>query len=179
MAATKAKRIAITGPESTGKSELCKKLSEYYGELWVPEYSREYLSNIDGPYNYGDILAIAHGQYNMEQKALGLAKHYLFCDTDFMVTHIWCMVKYGKSHEWITRMASTNPYDFTLLCNIDIPWVYDPMRENENDREYLFNLYVSELKIRNIKFGVVQGQGELRLLNAIKILESAGFSKSD
>ncbi|VAW30185.1 hypothetical protein MNBD_BACTEROID07-850, partial [hydrothermal vent metagenome] len=37
------KRIAITGPESTGKSELAAWLASAYQTSWVPEYAREYL----------------------------------------------------------------------------------------------------------------------------------------
>lgn len=173
------KRIAITGPESTGKSLLCEQLAEYFNEPWVPEYSREYLADIKSDYGFGDILAIAHGQFERELKQLGNARHYLFCDTDFTVTHIWCMVKYGKSHEWIKAMASSNPYDYTLLCNIDLPWEFDPLRENPENRDYLFRLYNEELVAQNIPFGVVEGFGSVRLHKAIKLLETAGIIRND
>jgi NadR type nicotinamide-nucleotide adenylyltransferase len=169
------KRIAITGPESTGKSQLCKQLANYYNEPWVPEYSREYLSDINGNYGFGDILAIAHGQFERESKQLAKARHYLFCDTDFLVTHIWCLVKYGKSHEWIKSMALSHPYDYTLLCNNDLPWEYDPLRENPDSRDDLFKLYFDELTIRKINFGIVEGVGAKRFEQALELLNSASI----
>lgn len=171
------KRIAITGPESTGKSQLCKQLADYYNEPWVPEYSREYLSGIDGRYGFGDILAIAHGQFERESKLLAKARHYLFCDTDFLVTHIWGIVKYGRSHEWIKSMAISHPYDYTLLCNNDLPWEFDPLRENPDNRDHLFKLYFDELTARNINFGVVKGVGSMRLERALELLYTAGINR--
>lgn len=175
MATKQPLRIALTGPESTGKSQLCKQLAEYFNEPWVPEYSREYLVNLTDGYNFGDILAIAHGQFENEQNLLKKANKYLFCDTDFLVTHIWCIVKYGKSHNWIKNMAIEHPYDFTLLCNIDLPWEYDPLRENPDNRDYLFNLYHDELVSRNTPFEVVSGTGDERFDHAIRILAANGI----
>jgi nicotinamide riboside kinase len=80
------KRIAITGPESTGKSQLAEKLAEYYQTLWVAEYAREYLEKINRPYNYNDVLEIAKAQLDEENKAAKKANKILFCDTDFTVT---------------------------------------------------------------------------------------------
>lgn len=176
MVSKKPIRIALTGPESTGKSLLCQQLADHFNEPWVPEYSREYLLDLGADYNFGDVLAIAHGQFERESLQLKKARHVLFCDTDFMVTHIWCMVKYGKSHDWITNMAEKHPYDFTLLCNIDLPWEYDPLRENPHNRGYLFELYTKELTSRNIPFSIVEGTGDERLENAIKILEKQGIT---
>lgn len=170
-------RIAVTGPESTGKTVLCRQLAAYYNESWVEEYSREYLNLLTGEYGYDDILNIATGQYERETIMLKQAKNLLFCDTDFMVTHIWGMVKYGKSHDWIQRMMTTKPYDYTLLCDIDLPWEYDPLREHPHQREMLFKLYVKELNTRGIPFSVVQGTGNERLMNAVEHLARQGIAK--
>lgn len=175
MAIKTPRRIAITGPESTGKSWLCNQLASYFNEPWVPEYSREYLNEIDGAYNYGDILAIAHGQFAREIYELSKAREYLFCDTDFLVNHIWCEVKYGKSHEWIMKTANEHPYYFTLLCDIDLPWEFDPLRENPHNREHIFNLYKEELETRRMPFSIVNGSGDARLSNAIDLLSKAGI----
>lgn len=172
-------RIAITGPESTGKSELCRRLAEHFNEPWVPEYSREYLADLGATYRFGDILAIAHGQFERETAQLQLARRYLFCDTDFIVTYIWCKVKFNKAHEWINKMASEHPYDFTLLCNIDLPWEFDPLRENPDNRDYLYKLYIDELAKRGISYGVVKGVGEERFQNALKLLSEKGIRSDE
>lgn len=175
MAGKQPLRIAITGPESTGKTLLCKQLADYYREPWVPEFSRDYLKTINRSYDFMDILEIAKGQYNSELSLMQQAKNYLFCDTDFMVTHIWALVKYGKSHEWIDKMAKDSLYDYTLLCNIDLPWEFDPLREHPNQRDQLYAFYHRELTQREIPFSVVQGRGNERLNSAIAGLTSQGI----
>lgn len=168
-------RIAVTGPESTGKSQLAQQLAEYFNESWVPEYSREYLKLTGGKYHFKDILAIAKGQYKNEQIAIKSARNLLFCDTDFLVTYIWEKVKYGKVHKWLHDKLVTVPYDYTLLCNIDLPWEFDPLREHPDDRDMLFSLYLDELKTRNVKYAIVEGTGDDRLKNAITALEKSGL----
>jgi NadR type nicotinamide-nucleotide adenylyltransferase len=168
-------RIAITGPESTGKSVLAQQLAEYFNENWVPEYSREYLQERGGKYNYSDILSIARGQFNNELEALKSTRGILFCDTDFLVTYIWEMVRFKKSHKWIQNKLLTEPYDYTLLCNTDLPWEYDPLRENPHDRDELFKLYLNEINTRKINYAIIEGTGNERLQNAVNVLEASGI----
>ena len=134
-------RIAVLGPESTGKTELAKALAVHYGTVWVPEFSREYLNAMKRPYNYIDILAIAKGQFENEQELLTKAKAFIFSDTEFIVNKIWCDEKYGKCHPWIIEMIDNHPSDLYLLCNTDLPWEDDPLRENPLDRDILLHLY--------------------------------------
>ena len=160
-------RIAITGPESTGKSKLSEALAKHFGTLWVPEYSREYLEVLKRPYNYIDILAIARGQYEKEQEMIGKAKRMIFCDTEFIVSRIWCDEKYGKCHPWILEMIEREPYDLYLLCNTDLPWEPDPLRENPDDRDRLLTRYKQELEVRGLSYTLISGKGQARVEMAI------------
>jgi NadR type nicotinamide-nucleotide adenylyltransferase len=163
-------RIAITGPESTGKSWLAENLAKTYGCFWVPEYARMYLDKLDRPYTYDDILEIAKGQMASEDKAMVPSNKFLFSDTECMVTKIWCDVKFRKCHVWIKKQLEENPHDLYLLCDIDLPWEPDPLREHPHLRKYLFDLYYDELKIRNLPFKVISGRGNTRLLCAIEAI---------
>lgn len=163
-------RIAITGPESTGKSWLAENLAKSYHTSWVPEYAREYLKKLNRPYAYDDILAIARGQMASEDLALQSTDKFLFSDTECLVTKIWCDVKYKRCHPWIIDQIERRPYDLYLLCNIDLPWQPDPQREHPHLREYLFDLYYAELNDRKLPFGIVNGSGEARLACATEII---------
>jgi len=161
-------RIAITGPESTGKSWLAENLAKTYHCKWVPEYARTYLEKLDRPYTFDDILSIAQGQVAFENKALRSDDKFLFNDTECLVTKIWCDVKFGKCHDWIIRQMEHNPHDLYLLCDIDLPWEPDPLREHPHLRKYLFDLYSDELRLRNLPFEVITGTGYTRLKCAIE-----------
>lgn len=163
-------RIAITGPESTGKSWLAENLARAYHTSWVPEYAREYLIKLDRPYNYDDVLSIARGQMAAEDSALQSAGKLLFSDTECIVTKIWCDVKFDRCHRWIIEQIELRPYDLYLLCDIDLPWQPDPLREHPHLRQYLFDLYRTELTSRKLPFGVVSGTGEARLECAMEII---------
>jgi NadR type nicotinamide-nucleotide adenylyltransferase len=165
------RKIAITGPESTGKSMLAAKLASYFHTVWVPEYAREYLEQLGRPYTEGDILQIAQGQMANEELQLPKANRFLFCDTELLVTKIWSEVKYKRCHPWILESLEVNRYDLYLLCDIDLPWQYDPLREHPDQRQYLFDLYHSELKSRNFPFAIVCGTGPDRLANAVEIIK--------
>lgn len=165
------RKIAITGPESTGKSMLSEKLAEHYDTVWVPEFAREYLSIINRPYVETDILNIAKGQIDSEEKKTILADRFLFCDTEAIVTKIWSEHFYKRCDEWILEKINENRYDLYLLCNIDVPWEHDPLREHPDKRKYFFELYYNELKSRGFVFSVISGIGEERINNAIEIID--------
>ncbi|MBC8489177.1 MAG: ATP-binding protein [Bacteroidetes bacterium] len=166
------KRIAITGPESTGKSELAERLARHYNTVWVPEYAREYIDNRTRPYDYEDILVIAKEQLKREEQLVRKANNLLFCDTELIVTKIWCEVKFKKCHDWILKTIEQHTYDIYLLCKPDIQWKYDPQREDSETREQLFQLYLNELNERNLPYAIISGTGEVRVKNAIKLIDS-------
>ncbi len=163
-------RISITGPESTGKSWLAQQLAQYYQARWQPEYARQYLDAIKRPYTYDDILLIAQTQFR-EENAVAPDTELLFCDTDFCVTSIWCNVKYGHCHEWINAKLEENQYGLYLLCDIDLPWQYDPLREHPEMRSELFSMYKDLLGQHGFNYRIVRGNGNDRLLNAIRFVD--------
>lgn len=166
------KHIVITGPESTGKSWLAQKLAQHYNTVWVPEYAREYLQSINRPYQSKDILYIAKKQRELEQEMKPKANKYLFSDTSMLVTKIWSEYVFGKVHPWIINALNNHPCQLYLLCNIDIPWQEDPLREHPNARKELLNLYIRELTDKKLPFEMVQGMGNLRIENAIHSIQA-------
>jgi NadR type nicotinamide-nucleotide adenylyltransferase len=165
------RRIAITGPESTGKSTLARQLAEHYHTLWVPEYAREYIDKLERPYDLQDIIEIAKGQYEHEESLAGKAHGFLFCDTDFIVLKIWCEFKYKTCPSWILDKVNNHLYDLYLLPDVALPWEFDPQREHPHLRELLFSLYFDELKNRKLNFVIIHGEGENRLKNAIHAVD--------
>jgi len=170
-------KIAITGPESTGKSMLSEQLADRYRTVWVQEFARYYLNKIERPYEYDDILEIAKGQKQLEEALKTLANKVLFSDTELLVTKIWCEVKYQKCHPWIIENFENQDYDLYLLMNTDLPWSFDPLREHPDKREWLFNLYKNELEKHGMNFRVVSGVGDERLKNAFSFVDELLISR--
>lgn len=164
-------RVAITGPESTGKTWLTEQLARHYQTSWAPEFAREYLAELGRPYQYNDILYIAQNQFRMNTEIGQSANRIAFCDTELTVTKIWCDVRFGECHPWIEEHIEKQNFDLYLLANIDLPWEPDPQREHPQLREYLMQLYINELTSRQFPFELITGQGGERLANAIKAVE--------
>jgi len=164
------KKIAITGPESTGKSSICEALQLHFGGIVVPEFAREYLSNKTDRYTFEDVEFIAREQLKREQSAFGTQHEFLFCDTDLLVIRIWMEHVFGKCPQWIIDESLGTQYDFTLLMNIDLPWEDDPLREHPHQRELLFQKYLDALKNSGRPFTVVSGNGTERIQNAIQLI---------
>src|SRR5438045_976931 len=126
------KKIVVIGPESTGKSTLCSQLAEHYKTVWCPEYAREYLEKNGTDYTYGDLLTIAKGQIELEERTLTTVdsrQSTVFIDTDMYVMKVWCEFAFGKCHSWILNQIVERKNDLYLLCNVDLPWVKDELRE--------------------------------------------------
>jgi len=164
-------KIAITGPESTGKSTLTKQLAKYYQTVCTSEYARKYLDQLNRPYERDDLLQILHGQIAEENAQAKHARQVLFCDTDPIVLKIWSIYKYGSAHSSINSEATNRDYGLYLLMDIDLPWKYDSQREHPNKRQYFYDLFEQELKARQANYRIVYGHGDQRLRSAIEIVD--------
>ena len=161
-------RIAITGPESSGKTTLAKALSEHYAVSYIPEFARTYLEETEGKYEQSDLDTIAQGQL----KSLVSSKdNIVICDTDFSVLEIWSEYKYKNTSELIKKLVRKELFDLHILCSPDIPWEEDSLRENQNSREELFELYKESLNRYNKNFIVVNGSAKNRLEKSLQAID--------
>ncbi|MBC7873722.1 MAG: AAA family ATPase [Ferruginibacter sp.] len=191
------KKIVILGPESTGKSTLCRQLAAHYNTEWVPEYAREYLLNNGIKYTYADLLTIAKGQVELENNfesgintqpdSYGVTTpllHFtrnddsqlithnsqlLFIDTNLYVMKVWCEFVFGKCHQFILDQIVERSYDLYLLCNIDLPWIADELREYPDllQRQQLYKIYTDLLINQAVPWVEISGNHDQRLQAAI------------
>ncbi|MBP6609823.1 MAG: ATP-binding protein [Paludibacter sp.] len=163
-------KIAIVGPESTGKSELSKALAAHYGGVFVPEYARSYVEQLDREYNWDDVCQIARKQIEEQAVYLNSAcnQPIVFFDTELIITKVWLEHCYQQVPEFVEHNISSGYYDFYLLCYPDLPWVYDPVREHGGDeRMYFFQWYKREIEKTGIAYAIIKGEGENRAVSAI------------
>ena len=185
------KKIVAIGPESTGKSTLCKQLAKHFNAIWCPEYAREYLNQNGIQYNYADLLKISQGQLMMEDFCIEEANnkysiinnqsslptsHFspLFIDTNMYVMKVWYEYTFKKCEQFVLDEIATRKYDLYLLCNIDLPWIEEPMREypDESQRKELYNIYKDILINQTTPWVQISGNYKERLQKAIDGVEN-------
>ncbi len=165
-------RIVLSGPESTGKSWLAQKLAIHYKTVFIPEFAREYVENLGENYSFTDVEIIARKQIEQLNEFTGKANGIIFIDTWLVITKVWFQEVYGKVPKWLIGSLTEIPIDLYLLCNTDIEWEFDPVRENPNNREYLFNIYKKEIEELEKPCHIVIGKDNQRLRNAIKHIDN-------
>lgn len=167
--------VVIIGPESTGKSTLSQQLAEHYETVWCPEFAREYLLQLKRDYSYDDLLNIARGQLELEdhfhKKAGG---RFYFIDTDMYVMKVWCEEVFQNCHKWILKQTALRQYDFYLLCDVDLPWVPDELREYPDleIRKRLHRIYKDILINSGTRWAEVSGTDAERLQTAVGLLNT-------
>jgi NadR type nicotinamide-nucleotide adenylyltransferase len=169
--AEKVKRIAIVGPECTGKTDLAMALASHYQTVWVPEYARNYIDRLERPYTEDDLYTIAQWQLFTEDSLLLNANRILICDTDLTIIKVWSEHKYNRVDPKIMALMKARTYDLHLLTYVDIPWEDDPQREHPDKREYFFNLYKRELEQQGIMPVEIRGTRSERVDTAITAID--------
>ena len=176
------KKVVIVGPESTGKSTLCELLAQHYNTQWCPEFAREYLLTHGMDYTFDDLLFIAKGQLAMEEEYESMASSsqfeahsskLLFIDTDMYVMKVWCEFVFDNCHKWILEQIASRKYDLYLLCNIDLPWVKDELREYPDleRRERLYHIYKDIMINQSTPWVDIKGDHDERLQTAIDAVD--------
>lgn len=168
------KRVVIIGPESTGKSTLCSQLAAHYNTVWCPEFAREYLLKNGTAYTYEDLSIIARGQIALQQKVQAEATGVYFIDTDMYVMKVWHEVAFGACPSWILKTIAQTRYDLYLLCNTDLPWTKDELREypDVTFRQRLFKTYKDIAVNSGTPWAEISGTNEQRLQLALASVDS-------
>ncbi len=164
-------KIAIVGPESSGKTTLCQALAAHFAAPWVPEFAREYLEARGGRYAQAELLSIAEGQCAGEDLAMRLGAPLVICDTDMITIRIWSEEKFGGCDARLIALTENRHYDHWLLCRPDFPWEPDPLRENPHDRDRLFVVYEKMLNELGKPYTIIEGDRAQRMRQAKAIID--------
>ena len=164
------KKVVITGPESSGKTTLFNAIEEKFGIAGVPEFAGVYIDQLDRPYVQGDLIEIANGQLQLEQKFSNENKDLLLCDTDLLTIKVWSEYKYGICDPIILNQLMHHLPDYYVLASPDIPWEPDPQRENSKERDELFQIYQKEILTLKIPSIIVAGSQEQRMDKFLKFM---------
>jgi nicotinamide riboside kinase len=165
------RKIAIMGPESTGKSIITQQLANHYKTVWVPEFARQYCEVLKEPVTLKNELEILKGQLILENSILPFAKQLLFCDTMFLTVKIYSNHVFNTYPRELDEYLKIYHYDFFLIMNIDLPWQDDPLREFPKLRKYFLDIHLLEIEKLNVPFTLISGIGRNRFENAKKNID--------
>jgi len=112
--------------------------------------------------------------------ALDKQRPVLFIDTDMYVMKVWCEFVFGKCHKFILDEIIERKYDLYLLCNTDLPWVKDELREypDLDTRNKLFSIYKDLMINQSVPWVEIGGNNEERVEMAIKAVDKLLASES-
>lgn len=166
------KRVVVHGPESTGKTTLCRRLAEHYRTAWVSEYARGMLDHQGEAPQPADIPRIARGHQASEDALARQANRVLFLDTDLLLTTIYSELYFGGVPGWIRQAAERGRYDLYLVTDIDVPWVADPQRDLPHRREEVRARCLAELDRGGRPYVLIQGTWEERFEKACAAVDA-------
>ncbi|BAO54685.1 AAA family ATPase [Nonlabens marinus] len=168
-------RIVLYGPESTGKSTLANQLAAHYQEPQVSEFARVYLQEkmdrTGTVCSFGDIVPIAIGQRESENKAATQAGRLLFCDTDILETYVYSTIYFNRAPQELVRSLKASSYDLYLLMDIDTKWTPDDLRDRPQERKSIFKKFQQTLEEFKQPYKIITELGHQRFLNAIAAID--------
>ena len=163
--------IVLTGPESSGKSSLVDSLARQFAAPQCEEFARRYFAqrSVTTAINHylpSELLYMAKQQSALEQIARQQAQSSVasiyFADTDVLTIYIWWTEKFGSAPISLTKQLVENltlqPRHY-FLCMPDLPWQEDPLRENPNDRDRIFDIYQHHLTAMGADFSIIKNLG--------------------
>ena len=152
-------KVALIGPESSGKTTLARYLARRYNGTYVPEYAREYVERKGTTdVTFDELCDIAKHQIEEIKLIANSQKPIAFFDTELIVTKIWFEYAFGHVPEWLNEAILRYPMDVYLLTYPDLPWIPDPARSNGSDaiRLELFHRYESEIQALDIPYYIIK-----------------------
>ena len=162
-------RIAIEGPESTGKSTIARQCAGSHEFTYCQEWATEYVTQqaragleLQEP----DMLTIALAQTAMEHSLDLTANRALICDSSLVTTIVWSEFLYGRVDPRIVKLfekEEANRPKMRYLMTPETPWVADLHRtvaqtaSAHETRRHFFDSFVAHYRDYGLPYSVVPG----------------------
>lgn len=172
------KKVCIIGVESTGKSTLTINLANHFSTQYVEEVGRTICENeyhwSEAMMNIEDYVYVAMEHKVKEHKLAATANKVLFSDTNNLITLFSAECSGHESSPLLSQMAFAEDYDLVIMLDIDVPWVYDPLRLNNTSelREKTFNHLKFLCKAHGVKYVTVSGDFNTRFKTAVQLVKN-------
>lgn len=159
--------VVFLGAPCSGKTTLAERLAQEFGTVWMPEYGREYWEEhqAERRLTLEQLVEIAEGHLEREERLLGQANRYLFTDTNALTTYIFSLYYHGRADQRLIDYANaaSGRYDLVFLCDIDIPYDDTWDRSGEAIRQVFQRRILGDLAERKMPYFILRGPLEERV----------------
>ena len=108
----------------------------------------------------------------LEDEHLVSGKSLVIQDTDLLSTVVYCRHYFGSCPAWIVDAAAARRPDLYLLCDIDIDWVADGVRDRGHMRDEMQQLFRDAVIATGVPFATISGRGEERFARAVEAVDA-------
>lgn len=164
--------VVVTGSECTGKTTLARRLADHYSTECVPEFIRQFVLAMGGRVQFSDHGPIARGQIGLEDEYAARASGLLFHDTDLLSTVVYCRHYFGRCPEWIEAAAADRRRDLYLVCDIDVPWRPDNLRDRGDRRPEMHKFFLTAITDSGVRWELIRGDEQSRFERACALIDS-------
>lgn len=176
------RKIVLSGTESSGKTQFCKKLSNIYNTVYSPEvgrfYGNHFLGGDDEAYSPKDFVFIAIEQMKQDRLLNQDAKRCLFVDTDPFVTLRFLtsyyqeyaarglltpefIKEYDDAKQMLDSVCNTYRCDLILLLAPNVKYVDDGLRwqQSQDERNQRFQELVAIYDYYKMPYVIIDESG--------------------
>lgn len=169
-------RLVFIGAPSTGKSTLVEALAQRHASCWMPEYGREYwlAHQRQRRLSLEQLVEIAEGHCQREDRWAEQANRYLFVDTDASTTRQFALYYHGRVPPRLEQLAAQCPQRYALcfLCADDIPYADTWDRSGAANRQQMQQAIRDELERGQRPYILLSGTLEQRMARVGEVLAS-------
>lgn len=153
------KKIAIVGPESSGKSTMIEQLAYFFGSGTVNEYGRTLSEAKKNDLTKEDFLDIMNGQQALiDITAKKASSQFVFIDTEAYTTYLFSKIYLGEYVEDILQFGHDQDIDHYIVLSPDVEWVDDGTRviEEHETRKKFFEDIIYILDKEQKSYAVIE-----------------------
>ncbi len=173
-----ARRIALLGAESTGKTQLAADLAAHWRARGrrvtvVDEVLREWCAREGRTPRPEEQEPIAREQERRVDAAAARAD-IVIADTTAVMVAVYSAMLFADGSLLQFALQRQRTYHATLVTGLDLPWVADGLQRDGPHVRPPVDAQVRELLARGgVPFNVVYGSGPMRLAHALRALGEA------